>query len=237
MPQEANDADWQTRPARENDLPWLVHIGNQTAYANGFTPRSAIADHIERGDYTILAVDGQRAAFMFTSGGRRAPFRIVQSAVSLELWRLGYGQALFGAVSLRALARPISATTCTVREGLASNEFWQAIGAQHIDTTPGGKSRRRMLHHYAWTTIALHRHALQAATDPRHQIPERDLAARLIDTHGFLPCTIPPPRTPTGDAHHHAGITIATPPQRRRRSSRIQHTPTKTTRTIRPIPE
>ena len=237
MPHQTHDPDWETRPATESDLAWLLDIGNQTAWANGFTPRAAIADHIERDDYTILTLGGQHAAFMFTTGGRRAPFHIVQSAVSLELWRLGYGEILFSAVALRALARPVSATTCSVRHELPSNHFWTAIGAQHIDTTPGGKSRGKMLCHYAWTTIALHRHALHAATDPRHHIPERDTAATIIDAHGFLPCSIPPPRTPTSDAHHHAGITIPTTQQTPRRSTKIQRTQIQTLPTVPPIPE
>lgn len=220
---DANDPDWQTRPAKANDLAWLLDIGNATRYANGFTPRAAIADHIERDDYTILILRGQRAAFMFTSGGRRSPFRIVQSAVSLELWRQGYGEMLFGSIALRAITRPIPATTCAVRDGLESNRFWVALGAQHIDTTPGGKSRKRMLLHYAWRTTALHQHALNAASDPRHKIPEHDTIARFIDSHGFIPFTTAVPRTKTSDAQHHAGITI---PLIRRKRKRTTTTPT-----------
>ena len=136
------------RTATLNDQTYIEHLQRQHTNALGFVPRAAITDHIARHNYTILTVNGQDAAYALHGGGLLRPYRLVQCAVTDELWRLGYGRALIEHALARARTRRYSDTVVTVRDRLLMNAVCLNLGATLTATTHPRTSRKLPLHHY-----------------------------------------------------------------------------------------
>lgn len=158
------------RIATAADLPWIEHLSRKLSNALGFVPRAAVCDHIGRNNYLMLDLNGQAAAFSLLSGGSRRPTRIIQHAVTDELWRSGYGTVLLAAVAQRALLAKRPGITLSCRDGLIANDFWTATGAERVGTLHPLTARRRSIHAYhygqrAIVELARFVHALRVPGD------------------------------------------------------------------------
>lgn len=139
------------RTAAEWDGLCLEHLAREFSNLLGFVPRAAIRDHIDRGDYYLLDVNGQPAAFVMSGGGFKHAYRLVQVAVTEELWLHGLGDRLLQAAMKRALARPFSDMTATVRKNNPACLAFTATGARLTHVTNPPNARKQPLNHYAWT--------------------------------------------------------------------------------------
>jgi GNAT superfamily N-acetyltransferase len=139
------------RLADRQDSQYIEHLARKHSNAIGFVPRTAIADHLERGSYHLLVLNGQEAGYIMHSGGFRRPHRIIQVAITEELWRLGYGTLLIQTALDTARERVIPSVTASVRIGLPMNLVATATGATITDTSYRRTARGLVLNHYQWT--------------------------------------------------------------------------------------
>lgn len=141
------------RTATKEDLLYIEHEARRHSNAIGFVPTLALADHIERRNIRILTVNGQRAGYMLSGGGKRRPYRLIQVAITTELWRLGYGSLLIHEARRTASARPMSTMTATIRDGLPMLSVAETTGAHRTATHHRPTARKRPTHDYLWPAI------------------------------------------------------------------------------------
>lgn len=135
------------------DLAYVEHEARRHSNAIGFVPRTAIADHIERGNVRLLLINAQHAGYMLAGGGKLRPYRLIQIAITPELWRLGYGSALIAHARRTAAERTMSTMTATIRDGLPMLAVAEHTGARRTATHNRPTARKRPTHDYLWPAI------------------------------------------------------------------------------------
>jgi len=135
------------------DLLYVEHEARRHSNAIGFVPRAALADHIRRRNVRLLILNGQPAGYALSGGGQRRPYRLIQVAITPELWRLGYGSLLIHDARRTASARPIPTMTATIRDGLPMLAVAENTGARRTATDSHPTARKRPTHHYLWPAI------------------------------------------------------------------------------------
>jgi hypothetical protein len=139
--------------AAKKDLLYVEHLGRYHSNNIGFVPRTALADHIQRGNVRILRINGHDAGYMLAGGGKRRPYRLIQIAISTDLWRLGYGSCLIADARRTAAERPMSMMTATIRDGLPMLAVAERTGARRTATHDRPTARKRPTHDYLWPAI------------------------------------------------------------------------------------
>lgn len=146
------DQDFEVRRAKPADLPYLDKLQKRFSNEIGFFPRGWMAEKLAAGRYLLLSINRQPAAFACLSGGLRAPVCVLQHAVDEEMWRQGYGRALFNAVALYTAHMPIPSIRLQVRSNLPANRFWRAIGARFAGVRIRPSARGKPLNCYEFDT-------------------------------------------------------------------------------------
>lgn len=141
------------RLATAADLAYVVHEARRHSNAIGFVPRTALADHIDRRNVRLLTINGQAAGYLLSGGGKLRPYRLIQVAITTELWRLGYGSILIGVARRMASNTHCPAMSATVRDGLPMMRVATATGASKTATRDTHNARKRVLHDYLWPSI------------------------------------------------------------------------------------
>jgi len=139
--------------ATPSDLLYIEHEARRHSNAIGFVPRAALADHIDRRNIRLLLVNAQRAGYMLSGGGDRRPYRLIQVAITSELWRLGYGSLLIHDARRTASTRLMPMMTATIRDGLPMLAVAENTGAHRTATNSHPTARNRPTHHYLWPAI------------------------------------------------------------------------------------
>ena len=139
--------------ATPRDLAYVMHEARRHSNAIGFVPRTALADHIERRNIRLLTINDQLAGYLLSGGGKLRPYRLIQVAITPELWRLGYGSLLIADARRTASTRPMSTMTATIRDGLPMLTVAQHTGARRTATRDTHNARKRLLHDYLWPAI------------------------------------------------------------------------------------
>lgn len=152
--------------ATASDLAYVEHLARLHSNSIGFVPRAALLDHIERSNVRLLMLNGQHAGYTLAGGGKVRPYRLIQVAISEELWRNGYGAVLIYDARRTAAERPMSTMTASIRDGLPMLDVAEHTGARRTATILRNTARHKPVHDYLW---------------PRLSIPEniaRDLSPR-----------------------------------------------------------
>lgn len=142
------DPDFEIRPARLSDFSAIDHLQKQLRYWVGWVRKPIMLDRLASSSYLLLSLRGQPAGYVYFTKGIRSPMRIVQNAVSDELWRSGYGSCLAAAAARLASASPFRSLCLSVLDGFFANGFWRSLGFKPVSVRPGGRSRQRMLIDY-----------------------------------------------------------------------------------------
>lgn len=156
---------WTIETATPTDQTYIEHLQRLHSNSLGFVPRIAITDHVTRGNYDLLTINGQPAGYVMHGGGIRRPYRLIQVALSEDLWRKGFGRRLLASSLARARTRPQPTMTATVAEELTMNEVARATGARIIRIEPAANRRKRRLIHWEWEDGQLLTSNGQTATD------------------------------------------------------------------------
>lgn len=139
------------KTATFDDMSFIVDQQKRFSSELGFVPLSAIRMKIEQRRYTILEVNGQDAAYCYTSGGIMKPLKIVQHTVTEELWRKGFGQLLFQDAARKAYCTKWKSMHLHCREGLPANQFWRAMRGEITERIDRPTSRKKSLLHWIFT--------------------------------------------------------------------------------------
>lgn len=135
------------------DLLYIEHEARRHSNAIGFVPRAALMDHIQRRNVRLLWINGQRAGYVLAGGGKVRPYRLIQVAITPELWRQGYGSSLIADSRRKAAERPMSTMTATIRDGLPMLAVAEQTGAHRTATHNRPTARKRPTHDYLWPAI------------------------------------------------------------------------------------
>lgn len=137
------------------DLPYVEHLARLHSNNIGFVPRAALLDHIERRNVRIFTVNDEPAGYVLASGGKLRSFRLIQVAISEDLWREGYGTLLIYDARRAAAQCRVSTMTATIRAGLPMISVAEQTGARKTATHHRPTARRKPTHDYLWPTLTI----------------------------------------------------------------------------------
>lgn len=136
-----------------SDLAYVEHLARLHSNNVGFVPRAALADHIDRRNVRLLIINGQHAGYTLAGGGKLRPYRLIQVAISEELWRNGYGSILIRDARGTAAERTVPTMSATIRQGLPMIGVALSTGAQHVGTKCPHTARNRPTHDFLWPAL------------------------------------------------------------------------------------
>lgn len=145
------DQDWSICTATLRDLTYIDKLQHKHSHEVGFLPRAAMQQKLAEFRYILLRLRGQPAAYVLTSGGIRKPLRNIQTAVTEELWRQGYGRLLAYATFWLSAQASIHGITNSVRDDLDANQYVRSLGAHIIGTRLFKPNSNRFMYDY-WTS-------------------------------------------------------------------------------------
>ncbi len=169
------DPEYTVRTGTVADLPFCVALQKEFCDQMGFVTRGAIEQRLGEGHYHILTLRGQDAAFVYTLGGILTSVRIVQHAVTRELWLNGYGSVLAAVAGLVSTRKKRPGIRLTVRDDIQTHGFWSKLGAIPVQVRPGGRTRKKMLIDYEIPAATAARLAADLFTSPGELDPRIDL--------------------------------------------------------------
>lgn len=139
--------------ANHSDIPYIASLARQHVNKIGFVPTAALHDHINRGSIHMLMINNQPAGYLLSAGGFRRPHRIIQVAITDEMWLKGYGAQLIAHARTTAASRPIPSVSASIRDGLPMQIVAEHTGAQLTGISTRPTARAKILTHWIWPPL------------------------------------------------------------------------------------
>lgn len=126
-----------------DDLDFIIGLMKCNREELGFIPAPKVEEYyIARGQYILLPRTGY---LLHGIPQAYQPFRISQACVEYDLRSRGYGRLMLDQLIERASIAPVSGITLRCAETNESNEFWSAMGFEHVKTLAPDNTRKRKL--------------------------------------------------------------------------------------------
>lgn len=139
--------------AKHTDILYITSLARQHVNNIGFVPTAALHDHINRQSIHLLLINNEPAGYLLSSGGFRRPHRIIQVAITAEMWLQGYGAQLIAHARTTAASRPIPSVSASIRDGLPMQTVAEHTGAHLTGISTRPTARAKILTHYLWTPL------------------------------------------------------------------------------------
>lgn len=142
-----------TEAEEQQGMEFILHLMRKDKDALGFVPvggEKGIKALLEKRQIIIANEDGQKAGYAFyTTSHDKSLVNIHQACVADERRLRGHGENI---VEHIAQKHPEATIVAKVRDDLAANHFWTALGFR-IDLTKTHKTSGSTIHHYTRKAI------------------------------------------------------------------------------------
>jgi N-acetylglutamate synthase-like GNAT family acetyltransferase len=137
------------RRARPQDLKFLSHLQKKYSNELGFLPTAALQWYVEQQRVGVVLENNEPAGYVLgRTHYKYQPLMrpITQTAIAFDARRRHLGMALIQRVEQHARDERQMAMQAICAENLDANDFWLALGFEHVTTFGGQNTRGRALH-------------------------------------------------------------------------------------------
>jgi GNAT superfamily N-acetyltransferase len=127
---------------------WITGLMAENYDAVGFIPKTTVETRYIRRGWYVLQTDerGRKVGYLLHGRIQQGnPVVVSQHCIQYEKRLKGYGEKAFQVLKERAERGGASSIKLRCADDLPALLFWQSVGFEIINVTPGGQKRKRMI--------------------------------------------------------------------------------------------
>ena len=132
-----------------DNVKYVVSLAKKLTNEIGFVPFTRYADAMAAGRLHVQTLNDEPCGFILHGPPKNGYLHISQTAVQVDARRRAAATEMLDRLKLYARLKEVHTILLRCRSDLQANEFWQASGFLRYATSPGGRARGGLIHHYA----------------------------------------------------------------------------------------